>query len=214
MTATAPATVTVSTAALSEVIYNAYAGQKMTVVYDSKASSFMNKGRGENANPYYAHVVKRTTARGRFAGSRTYKSGVDSARAKEGHSEPMEVKNHLFGEHVDHTAVLENRNNGNLYLCYTIKDSDPTEYATSVFIDTRTGAEVDRATLAPWLKAKSASKPATQELDEDEVFFRNPAMDGILSLSYRDKLYKVSNRKPMTIAALRTRLGQASTASN
>lgn len=205
-------TTATTTDAASALILDAAAGQKMTIVYDSKAKSFMNKGRGDNANPYYDHVVKRTTARGRWAGSKTYTTGVNSARIAEGNDDAFIAQDHRFADHVDGSALLSHRTSGELYVGFTMKESDSTEYTTHEYIDTRTGNVVPASDLAPWLKAKSSSKPASQELDDNVVHFRNPAMSGVREFTTGGTRYEVSNPASMTLAKLRARLAQ--TASN
>ena len=144
---------------------------------ETESKSFMNKGRGANANPFFGKVVKRSFLN--ICLGFDYHNGVNNLAKKEG-KEERETKPRSWGVITEDKIFVEHK--GEFYLRTRVMGT----MQAPVFIDSTTGEEVEKEVLAPWLK-ESSPKSSTQSDLEGEVVERDYNVSGIRTLKTNGK---------------------------
>ena len=144
----------------------------------------MNKG----GNPHLGHIVKHS--RCQVCWDADYANAVNNRRAKDG-LETRDIKARAWGVHLKGTPfsfhVPKGSSTPKLYVrMYIIKSLG------YVYIDMRTGAEVDKESVTPFLRKRSKS----------EIIWREYGIGTILKVSADGATYVVSHTFALPSAML------------
>jgi len=139
---------------------------------ETESKSFMNKGRGVNANPFFGKVVKRSFLN--VCIGFDYANGVNNLAKKEGKEERetqarswgVVSEDRIFIDHKEPASHLRTRVMGTMQ--------------SPVFINIETGEEVEKTELEPWLKV--SKKSSTQSDLEGEVVERDYGIASIRTI--------------------------------
>jgi hypothetical protein len=139
---------------------------------ETESKSFMNKGRGANANPHFGKVVKRSFLN--VCIGFDYGNGVNRLAVKEGKEERETQErswgtiseDRIFIDHHEPASHLRTRVMGTMQ--------------APIFVNVETGEEVEKSELEPWLKA--SKKSSTQADLEGEVVERDYKLESIRTI--------------------------------
>lgn len=147
----------------------------------------MNKGRGENKNPYIGRATKRQVSNVFINFS--YENAVNKRLVKEGKEATFESKERAWGERVKNpdtgknTPIITHKGSFYLEAGFITKNAPKVEH----FLD---GESVDTALFENWMPKKSSS--SRQGLTEkNEVVLRTFKLDGVQQVKVNGTTYVV-----------------------
>lgn len=208
-------TVTCTTAELADAIAALPLGQKATFIMESSNMDDLKVKRADTKEATPDEIkqgTKLSTLYGSLAGSPktsdedSYMAKINKARAAQG-KPPYSPKPCDTFDNINHTALRVKRENGTIHAHLII---DPMK-CHKVYRDAD-GNEIDKADLVPYFKADALRRYRGEKRDSgaqdiDEAVIPNyPTLAKIVEAHIGKKVYKVNNRKAMTIADLRKRL--------
>lgn len=206
---------TITTAQLATIIAAEPLGRTATFVMEDTADKDMLKKHRDTkeSNPYLGKLRKISTLHGRLAGqpkstdSGSYANTVNAQREREGLTADFVPQATDTYDDVDHAALRVNKKSGELHAHLII---DP-EHCSKVYTDI-SGAEVDKSTLMPYLGASAISKQSSGTQGTDKAIIPNyPTLSKIVEARIGGKVYKITNRKPMTLGELRALIATPAT---
>lgn len=159
-----------------------FGGQFISVVMNTEPT--MNKGRGENRNPYYGRVRKISVANYRF--NADYERICRAKQVRNG-EEPTFVAEDISGRHwLVRNKVEQSNKDNTLYMRLYVAPNDT--YKSIYLIDGRIATPKEVAEICKWLPKKSHSQ---KQLEagipiEEQLEVRSPKFESI----YRVKMGK------------------------
>ena len=202
-TATTVATTVATTATVAAAVRKVQPARHLSVVLATDADKSMNKGgrAGVPVNPYYGKLNKRTVIVGKASGSTTYANANTNVDAD------WVVRDHPFADHVESSALMRHRDNGTLYVGIIVDKARHSNHKiVTQYTDKITGAVVDHATLAPWLKSKN-HRPQVNGKQ-----FMMPAIGSIVEACIDKTVYTVAKPAPLTFADVKSLITTPTTA--
>lgn len=130
-------------------------GQILTVKYSANVP--LNKGRGENVNPFHGKIVKTCTMKGICAGKDTL--------SKLGYIFAIEKPDSPFERESDGSPVLILKKTGERYLDFLVFSTKGTKY----WMD---GKEIAKSQFAQWIPAKKPQEPTCFSRKGKPLFIR------------------------------------------
>lgn len=144
-------------------------------------------------NPFFGNILKITDSQVQWGFY--YLNSVNNQLEREGKPRNAELKNRQWGTRIEGTPLVEHTNKKGehrLYLEVKIERVNSVKYIT---VDT--GEEIEKDTLAPWIKERR--KSSTQSELTKEIFLRDYALDSILWM--RADGVEIDCRKPEKVKA-------------
>lgn len=157
----------------------------------------MNKGRGQNRNPYFGRVLMRKTFSGYVMGT-DYAASVANAATRMGNetsADEVKLKSNwhkplggALGEWFSTDKATESK----IYLKLQRNEEQIAhKITTEYYLDGHLATDEERASIEAWLKKKSSTQSSTQtELGlnkENEQHFLLPQLDTITYIKQGDK---------------------------
>lgn len=157
----------------------------------------MNKGRGQNCNPYFGRVLMRKTFSGYVMGT-DYAASVANAATRMGNetsADEVKLKSNwhkplggALGEWFSTDKATESK----IYLKLQRNEEQIAhKITTEYYLDGHLATDEERASIEAWLKKKSSTQSSTQtELGlnkENEQHFLLPQLDTITYIKQGDK---------------------------
>lgn len=145
---------------------NYKAGQILTIKFSNNVP--LNKGRGENINPFYGKVTKTCVMKGLCAGKRTLENlGYIFAIKK--HDSPFERES-------DGSPVLILKKTGERYLDFLVFTTKGTKYWFE-------GKEIAKEEFSQWFPSKKTQAPTCFSKNGRPLFLRRMKIENLVNLA-------------------------------
>lgn len=178
----------VSTVQLGSILAQIERAVPVTVV--AKTVVGMNKGRGENINPFYNKIYK--TQESNVFVAMDYETAVNRRLIKEGKDPEFEVSARKWGENIGKSPIISNEKNGvvtHYMQCYFVTNNKP-KVSYEILNDDNTFSPIDKATFEDYLKPVSSSN--SQGLD-NEIMVRTFKLENILEVHANGNIYVIKD---------------------
>ena len=183
-------------------------GAASTVVVNKSADTAMNKGRGENRNPYMGRVIIEKTYSGYMMGT-DYANSLENTAERMGNDDaeanlkkvwhkPCEQFGEWFStdKKTESKVYLKLQRNAKQIGCKT---------TTTYYLDGNLATDAEVAEIEKWLKKKSDAQSSTQiemGIDkEHEQYFILPQLDTITLIKQGDRELEPMELMAQTYAA-------------